>query len=172
SGTTPDAVKTYTPYENQQYGPAFDGSMEPIGKPLEDGSLHTVRYSPVSDKYDCWEDGRANQTDLTLTSGDEKSTYYNSGQFFNQSATLPGDKYSRVSARANGTRQVYDNFSVQFSTNYINNWYDLTTAGSSVYNELLQTSAHVPLTRYKDWENDPYANPNGYYNEYYDNPDF
>lgn len=172
AGTTPDAVKTYTPYENQQYGPAFDGSMVPIGKPLEDGSIQTVKYSPVSDKYDFWENGLSNQTDLTLTSGDEKSTYYISGQFFDQSATMPGDQYSRISARANGTRQVYENFSVQFSTNYINNWYDLTTQGTSVYNELLQTSAHVPLTRYKDWENDPYANPNGYFNEYYDNPYF
>ncbi len=27
SGTTPDNVPSYTPYENQQYGPRFDGSM-------------------------------------------------------------------------------------------------------------------------------------------------
>ena len=34
------------------------------------------------------------------------------------------------------------------------------------------TPGHVPLTRYSDWENDPYAKPNGYFNEYYPNPYF
>ncbi len=172
AGTTPDAVKTYTAYENQQYGPRFDGSMREIGKPLEDGSIQTIKYSPVSDKYDFWEDGLSNQTDLVLTAGDEQSTYYISGQHFSQLATMPDDRYNRISVRANGTRKLYDNFSVQFSTNYINNWYDMTTAGSSIYNEILQTPANIPLTQYKDWKNDPWANPNGYYNEYYDNPYF
>jgi len=37
SGTTPDTPPVYTPYENQQYGPRFDGSMREIGKPLSDG---------------------------------------------------------------------------------------------------------------------------------------
>lgn len=172
AGTTPDAVKTYTPYENQQYGPRFDGSMREIGKPLEDGSIQTIPYSPRNDKYDFWEDGLSNQTDLVLTAGDDRSTYYISGQHFSQNATMPNDRYDRISVRANGTRKVYDNFSMQFSTNYINNKYDMTTVGSSIYNELLQTPANIPLTQYKDWRNDPWANPNGYYNEYYDNPYF
>lgn len=172
SGTTPDAVKEYTPYENQQYGPRFDGSLVEIGKPLQDGSIQKVPYSPTREKYDFWEDGLANQTDLVLTAGDDKSTYYISAQHFGQKATLPKDKYNRISLRANGTRNVYDNFRVEFSTNYIQNWYDMTTQGSSMYNELLQTSAHIPLTKYKDWKNDPFANPNGYFNEYYDNPYF
>jgi TonB-dependent SusC/RagA subfamily outer membrane receptor len=42
SGTGPDDIPTYTPYENQQYGPAFDGSIRPIGKKLADGSIQTA----------------------------------------------------------------------------------------------------------------------------------
>ena len=45
SGTGPDDVPSYTAYENQQYGPAFDGSMVEIGKPLADGSIQTVPYT-------------------------------------------------------------------------------------------------------------------------------
>src|SRR5580765_8199362 len=35
----------YVPYENQQYGPAFDGSMQEVGRPLEDGSVQTLPYT-------------------------------------------------------------------------------------------------------------------------------
>ena len=172
SGTTPDAVKTYTPYENQQYGPEFDGSMVEIGKPLEDGSIQTVPYSPTNDRHDFWETGLANQTDLSLSSGDEKSTYYLAGQFYDQKSTVPQDRYKRAQLRLNGTRNIYDNFDVEYTANYIYNWYDRTTDAANMYTNILMNPSHIPLTRYKDWENDPYANPNGYYNEYYDNPYF
>ncbi|WP_257667700.1 SusC/RagA family TonB-linked outer membrane protein [Parapedobacter tibetensis] len=172
SGTTPDNVKTYTPYENQQYGPEFDGSMVPIGKPLEDGSIQTIPYSPTNGKNDFWEAGYANQTDLSLTSGDDKSSYYIAGQYFDQKSTVPRDKYRRVSLRANGTRKIYDNFDVEFNTNYIYNWYDMTTQTGSMYTNIMMTPAHIQLTDYRNWETDPFANPNGYYNEYYDNPYF
>lgn len=172
SGTTPDAVKTYTAYENQQYGPEFDGSLVPIGKPLQDGSIQTIPYSPTNAKKDFWQTGFQNQVDLVLTAGDEKSKYYVSGQYFKQRSTLPDDEFNRISVRANGSRKIYKNFSMEYNTNYINNWYDMTSAPGSVYNEILQTPAHVDLTKYSDWRNDPFANPNGYFNEYYDNPYF
>src|SRR6185436_10244558 len=35
----------YVPYENQQYGPAFDGSIQPVGRPLEDGSIQMLPYT-------------------------------------------------------------------------------------------------------------------------------
>jgi len=35
---------------------------------------------------------------------------------------------------------------------------------------LLNTSANVPLTRYKNWRTDKYSTPSGYYNGYYENP--
>ncbi|MGK6351287.1 SusC/RagA family TonB-linked outer membrane protein [Parapedobacter sp. DT-150] len=172
SGTTPDNVKTYTPYENQQYGPEFDGSLVEIGKPLEDGSIQTIPYSPTNARRDFWETGLTNQTDLSLSSGDEKSTYYLSGQYYSQKSTVPNDKYWRAQLRMNGTRKVYDNFDVEYTANYIYNWYDRTTDPAGMYNNIMMTPAHIPLTQYKDWKNDPYANPNGYYNEYYDNPYF
>ncbi|HMR91288.1 MAG TPA: SusC/RagA family TonB-linked outer membrane protein [Chitinophagaceae bacterium] len=170
SGTTPDAVKTYTAYENQQYGPRFDGSMVEIGKPLEDGSIQTVPYSPRNDKKDFWETGLQNQTDLAFESGDDKSTLYVAAQYFTQKSTVPKDKYERISVRANGTRNVNKNVLVKYTANYISNLYDMTSVTSSMYNEILMTPSHVPLTRYQNWKTDPYANPNGYFNEYYDNP--
>ena len=170
SGTTPDDVQEYTPFENQQYGPKFDGSMVEIGKPIEDGRIQTVPYSPTNAKHDFWETGSQNQTDLALTSGDDKGSYYVAAQYFTQNATVPGDRYDRITVRANGARNIYNNFKVSYGANFINNKYDVTTSSSGLWNAILQTPAQVPLTKYKDWRNDPFSTPEGYYNEYYENP--
>jgi TonB-linked SusC/RagA family outer membrane protein len=165
-------VPAYVPYENQQYGPAFDGSLVDIGRPLKDGRIQKIPYSPVNDRKDFWETGVTNQTDLAVSSGDERSTSYVAVQYVNVKGVTWKDKYNRFSVRANGTRNVTRNFKVTYKFNYVQNRYDQTSAGGTIYQNLLNTPAHVPLTQYKDWVNDPFANPQGYYNDYYQNPYF
>jgi TonB-linked SusC/RagA family outer membrane protein len=172
SGTTPDDVPTYTPYENQQYGPAFDGSDVIIGKPLQDGSIQTVPYSAQNFREDFWNTGIANQTDLSVTSGDDKGTFYLSGQYFNQRSTVPYDKYKRYSLRANIVRHIYKNLTASFNTNFIANRTDQSSQTAAAYQNLLMSPAQVDVTKYEDWQNNPFANPNGYFNEYFQNPYF
>ena len=172
SGTSPNDVPTYTPYENQQYGPRFDGSLRPIGKPLQDGSIQTVPYQNTNEKDKFWDLGLTNQTDLAISSGDDKSTYYVAGQYLDQTATVPGDKYNRFSLRVNGTRVVSKKFNLSFSANYVQNRYNTTTADGAAFADVLNSPSQIPLSRYKNWRTDPFANPNGYYNEYANNPYF
>ncbi|MBE9586490.1 SusC/RagA family TonB-linked outer membrane protein [Mucilaginibacter sp. JRF] len=172
SGTGNDDVPSYTPYENQQYGPRFDGSMRIIGKPLVDGSIQTVQYSPRNDKDKFWDNGITNQSDFSISSGDDKSTTYLSGQYFTQKATIPGDTYNRFTVRLNGQRNLLDNLTFDYTANYIQNRYNTSSAISSVFDNVLQTPSQIPLLQYSDWQTDPFANPNGYYNEYYQNPYF
>jgi TonB-linked SusC/RagA family outer membrane protein len=172
SGTTPDDVPSYTPYENQQYGPAFDGSTVNIGKPLQDGSIQSVPYNYKGSRENFWQTGVANQTDFSISSGDEKSTYYISGQYFDQKSTVPYDGYKRYSIRANSTRQISKNLTAIFNTNFIANRYDQSSQTGSAYENLLMSPGQVDVTQYENWQTDPFANPNGYYNEYYRNPYF
>ncbi len=172
SGTTPDDVPTYTPFENQQYGPAFDGSPVIIGKPLQDGSIQTVPYSAQNSREDFWETGLANQTDLSISSGDEKGSFYISAQYFDQKSTVPYDKYKRYSVRANSTRHIYKNLIATFNTNFIANRYDQSGATLASYQNLLMSPSQVDITKYENWQTDPFANPNGFYNEYFQNPYF
>jgi TonB-linked SusC/RagA family outer membrane protein len=172
SGTTPDDVPTYTPYENQQYGPALDGSMVPIGKPLQDGSIQTIPYTAQNSREAFWETGVANQSDFSISSGDEKSTYYLSGQYFDQKSTVPYDNYKRYSIRANSTRTIYKSLKATFNANFIANRYDNSLATLEAYQNLLMSPQHVDITKYENWRTDPFANPNGFYNEYYLNPYF
>ncbi len=172
SGTGPDDVPTYTAYENQQYGPAFDGSMREIGKPLVDGSIQTVPYSwnQSENKDSFWDTGVSNQTDFSLSAGDEKSTYYLSSQYFDQKGTVPGDKYNRFTIRLNGSREL-GKVAMTFNANYVQNRSNLGNSGAAFQN-VLMSPGQIPLTRYSDWKNDRYASPDGYYNEYFDNPYF
>ncbi|GAB2699329.1 SusC/RagA family TonB-linked outer membrane protein [Mucilaginibacter koreensis] len=162
----------YTPFENQQYGPAYDGSLVQIGRPLADGSIQTVPYTANRDKYNFWQTGITNQTDFSLSNGDAKSTLYFAGQYVAVKGTTPQDKYNRASFRLNGTRDLGKSLFLTYATNYVQNRYDQTTVTSSVYDNLLNTPSFVPLLSYKDYNNNPFANQNGYYNEYYQNPYF
>ena len=171
SGSASD-VQVYVPFENQQYGPRFDGSIRPIGRPLPDGTIQTVPYSANDGKNNFWETGVLNQTDLALSSGDDNSTFYLSGQYVTQAGTTPNDRYNRASIRANGTRKINNQINITYSANYVQNRYNTTTQTGSVYDQLLQTPPQINITDYKDWRNNIYANPNNYYNEYYPNPYF
>ncbi|RZL16659.1 MAG: SusC/RagA family TonB-linked outer membrane protein, partial [Pedobacter sp.] len=172
SGTGPDDVPTYTPYENQQYGPAFDGSMRPIGKPLVDGSIQTVPYSwnEEEGKNAFWDTGMTNQTDFSLSAGDEKATYYLSSQYFDQKGTVPGDKYNRFTIRLNGSREL-GKVNMTFNVNYAQNRFN-TGDGGTAFQNVLMAPGQIPLTRYSDWRNDKWSTPDGFYNEYYDSPYF
>lgn len=167
-------VQIYTPYENQQFGPAFDGTMRDIGYilPFQGATLQQVPYAASNGKKDFWQDGYTNQTDLAISTGTEKATMYISGQFADVKGTTPGDEFNRATARFNGSYEMSKNLEASVTASYTQNNYDVTTETASLYDQLLQTPANIPVTNYKDWRNDPFASPNGYYNAYYNNPYF
>ncbi|MET0573326.1 MAG: SusC/RagA family TonB-linked outer membrane protein [Pedobacter agri] len=170
---TDDYPVTYEPIENQQYGPAFDGTMRPIGRVNQFGQTQMVQYSPNRDKYDFWDTGLSNQTDFSLSSGDEKSSTYMSAQYLNGKGTTPKDEYNRIALRFNGDRNITKNFSAKYNISFTQNKYDTTPNTAGIYNNLLNTPAQIPLLSYTDWQDlRSWANPNNYYNDYYANPYF
>lgn len=171
SGTDND-IQVYTQYENQQYGPRFDGSIRPVGLPLEDGSILELPYewAGKKSKNAFWEDGLSNQTDVSLASTTEKNSFFISAQYVDVTGTVPTDKYNRASARINGSQKMAKNLDVNFSAYYIQNRYNRPSA--NVFDQVLETPGQIPLTDMKDWRNNKYANPNGFYNAYYNNPYF
>ncbi|MES2275688.1 MAG: SusC/RagA family TonB-linked outer membrane protein [Bacteroidota bacterium] len=171
SGTDID-IQRYLETENQQYGPAFDGKPVILGFPLQDGSIQTVPYSYNDSKQKFWETGVNKQSDFSVQSGDDKGSTYVAGQYYTTKGTTPGDAYNRVSIRANGTRQLANKVSLSFTTNYVQNHYDITSQTGSMYDQLLQTPGQAVVTDYKDFTNNKFATIDGYYNFYYPNPYF
>lgn len=162
----------YVSYENQQYGPAFDGSEVVIGEALQDGTIQKGKYSWTGDKDNFWETGVANMTNLSVASKHDKSSFRFSGQYLKSTGTVPYDKYNRASARVNGQRELHEMLNISYTAYYAQNRYDQTSANATIYDNVLQSPGHIPLLSYKDWENNPFGNPNGYYNAYYNNPYF
>ncbi|MDR0541364.1 MAG: SusC/RagA family TonB-linked outer membrane protein [Dysgonamonadaceae bacterium] len=168
-GSTSDS-QLFDPIENQQYGPAFDGTLRPLGYPLENGEQQYVTYSAVNDRNKFWETGVQNQTDLSLSFGSDNSTSYLSAQYFDVKGTTPNDKYNRISVRFNNTRKVLPNLNVIYTAGLVENNYDTSTATDLIYENLVNLPANIPLLSYKDWRNNQWATPDGWFNPWYENP--
>lgn len=162
----------YNYLENQSYGARFDGIKRELGPALEDGSQDSAYYRYNDGHFKFWEKGITNQTDFSLSNGDENSTFYLSGQYADVKGTTPGDKYNRTNLRVNGTRRLGNKVNVTYTTSYTQNNYDITTQTGSMYANMLNMPSNVDITKYKNWRTDKFANPNGYYNPWYQNPYF
>jgi TonB-linked SusC/RagA family outer membrane protein len=164
----------YTSYENQCYGPLYNGQMVILGGKLVDGSYQMVPYSAIKDqKKNFFQTGVTNQNDISFRGGDDKNSFYVSAQDVNTTGTIPDDKNRRTGFRIQGGK-TYGIFNADVTMGYTQtntnvSWGDMYQQ-RGVYWNVLNTPAHVPLTKYKDIVNNPFATVDGYFNAYYPNP--
>ena len=190
-----DPFRPYVPYENQNYGPEFNGKPVFIGAPVRfyraDGtyfdSLKTGIYSAQPNaKKNFFDKGITSQNDFSVSGGDEKSKFFFSVQDVDTKGTVPGDRRHRDALRLNGSREI-GRFTINYDAGYTISKTDYTpdafglagangTFGGSyfqnrnVYFTVINTPANIDLRDYRNWKTDPFANPNGYFNAYYGNP--
>jgi TonB-linked SusC/RagA family outer membrane protein len=129
----------YVPYENQNYGPRFNGQLVPIGAPIRiynaDGSYtikqDSINYSANPNaKRGFFNHGVQTQNEVSYSSGDDKSRFYMSFQDVNSSGIIPKDVSRRDAIRFNGTREsgiFRIDYNVGYTITHTN-----TTAGSGV----------------------------------------
>jgi len=165
----------YDPVENQCYGDQFDGSIRQIGRDGPNGEQYLVSYSALpKEKLRFWNTGITNQTDVSFSTGD----FYMSAQNVLIQGIMPKDVNRRMSFRMTGNKE-FNKFRASFNVNYTRGNYDVT-AGSSfgngrdytVYWNLINTPQQIPITRFKNWRNDFWSHPDGFFNDYYSNPYF
>ncbi len=157
-------------YENQQFGDAYDGSLRPAGRILQDGSVYTLPYSEIKGvREDIWNSGFSINNQVSFSGGDDNSTFFFSAENNKTEGIVDKDKAQRTGARF-AASQEYDKFKISFSANYVQARYDRTTF--NFYNESINQSAHIPLPDLRDWRNNKFAHPNAYYNDYFTNPYF
>ena len=162
-------LSTYIPYENQSFGPIYNGKMVPVGRPVADGSVLMVPYSAIKNqKRDFFQTGITTQHNLSFQSGDENSSFYLSVQDINTKSIMPGDKGRRDVFRVGGSR-TYGIFSAIYSVAYTYKNTNTTNTGT-VYDNVMNTPAHVPLGMLKNWATGKFADVNGFYNDYERNP--
>ena len=162
-------LSTNIPYENQNYGPEFNGKLVPLGRPVFDGTHQMVPYAALPhEKKDFFDKGFTTQNNFSYAAGDENSRFYMSLQDIQRRSVMPGDKLRRDVFRVAGSK-TYVIFSANYSFSYAYKHTDYTNTGL-IYELVMNTPANVPLTKYKDWGNDKFSTLDGFYNDYYDNP--
>ena len=151
-------------------------------------------------KKDFFNKGLTVQNDVTYSVGDEHSSFLLSFQDLDAKGTIPKDVNHRNTFRIDGFRETgkfradynisyasthtnttpgtYVPFrwgSSGFNGNYTINSGAFASGGSyfqgrPVYWTVINSPSFIDLREFKDWQNDPFANPNGYFNAYYGNP--
>jgi len=158
----------YYPYENQSYGPEFNGKLVPIGRPLPDGSSELVPYAAVKNqKRDFFDTGITTQHNFSFNSGDETGSFYMSGQDIHSKSVMPKDEGRRDVFRVGGDKK-YGIFSTTYSVAYTYKTQNQTNTGA-VYNDLIESPVNIPLVDLKD-PTSKWGNPDTYYNDYYISP--
>lgn len=177
-----DPSKEYIPYENQSYGPEFNGQLVPLGGPVRiyhpDGSFTDsqamTKYSPVKNaKRNFFDKGLTFQNSASFSAGDANSLFYMSYQNVDIHGIVPKDVSGRNTVRMNGMKQ-YGKFRIDFTTSYTLEKIDQVGGAyfqnRPVYWSVLNTPANVDLRNYRNWRTDPFASPDWFFDAYYANP--
>jgi len=177
-----DPFRPYVPYENQNYGPEFNGLPITIGAPVRfynaDGTFfdslkHGTYSAQPNAKKGFFDKGLTIQNDFSVSGGDDHSKFFFSVQDVDVKGIVPGDKTHRDALRLNGSREI-GKFRVDYTAGYTISKTN-TTQGSyfqsrPLYWIVINQPANINLRDYRNWRTDPFANPNGYFNAYYGNP--
>jgi len=161
-------LTTYIPYENQSYGPLFNGKMVPLGRPLADGTVEMVPYAAVpNQKRDFLNTAITTHQNFSFESGDEGGSFRMTAQDIASNGVIPNDFGRRDIFRIGGDKK-YGIFSTTYSATYTNVNKNTTNSGA-VYDDLLESPMQVPVADLKN-VNSKYGNPDSYYNDYYYSP--
>jgi TonB-linked SusC/RagA family outer membrane protein len=170
----------YTGYENWSWGPAFDGSLKPVGHPFTDGTPEQMLpYTANNSRKEFFNTAATIQNDVSLRT----ATTYISLQDANVKGIVPDDESRRTGLRLN-TTQKYGKLTTTAGLNYSQQNYnvfnddamgDYNAANNvglngGLMNLIFNTPAQIPITSYKDFKNNPYATYNGYFTDYGINP--
>ena len=112
-------VGEYDPIENTSWGPRFDGNLRRLGPILSDGSYQLLPYKAIPDnRKNFFVDGVTKINTISLSGGDEKSTYFFSAQKSDITGITPKDEYGKNNFRLNVSRQMSDKFKVSTGVSF------------------------------------------------------
>ena len=103
-GWKPDYLErmkdNWRPFENQQYGDAYDGQPRIIGRQLEDGSQNIVPYSAIDgERKKIWNTGITTNNQIAVDGGAENPVFRLSVENNPAQGIVPRDKSNRTGVR-------------------------------------------------------------------------
>lgn len=161
----------YDPRQYQSWGPRFDDSLRAIGSELPDGSQWILPYRAAEEGRSAFfNTGINTQNDLSISGGEQRTSYFLSVQDVRIKGIVPGDENTRTGIRLNTTHHFTDKLSTSFNLNYVFNNNDVTP--SEPWANVYRMPANIPVSDLRDWRNTLYANPDFYFSNTQPNPFF
>lgn len=175
----------FVPFENELWGPAFNGQMVTEGyyQPGGSGALLTVPYTaqktnPVKAFF---QTGVTEQNDVNYAQGDSKNSFNFDIQDAHVKGITPEDASDRISTRL-GVSRTYGIFRVDLNTNYTRSTISTTggldyVGNNNLYANLLQFPSNLNINApyFKDVNADSnspgsWGTPSNYFSGYSTNP--
>ncbi len=144
-------------------------------------------------KKDFFDRGFTWQNDVSFSAGDDNGTFFLSFQDVDIKGIVPKDVSHRNTVRINGSR-TSGRFRADYNADYTvfranttpgtgvpYRWGNSDFSGGypgggsyfqsrPVYWTVINTPANIDLREFRNWQTDPFASPDGYFNAYYGNP--
>jgi TonB-linked SusC/RagA family outer membrane protein len=177
-------VVSPVPFENQSYGPRYNGQLTQLGIPLPDGTVQKYPYStPSTDPREAfYQKGHSEENNVSYSSGDANNGVNISANRLDRTGVVPMDTYDRTSARVTAiktsgilTLDVTAGFTEQNTSQTTVTLPGGASVGYLAFDAgdllttLLNTPSWVPLENYKNI-NAPFADQNTWFNSYGINP--
>ncbi|MGB6037975.1 MAG: TonB-dependent receptor plug domain-containing protein, partial [Cryomorphaceae bacterium] len=175
---------------NFSWGPRIDTMF--YARDLDNGGLNRDRLVTSNDPLNSgtpaesfdnaenfFETGVTLNNSLSVTGGNEKSTFYLGLADLRQTGIIPLTEFNRTSIRLTGTNQITDNFRVRASANYVTSKADRAQRGSNLSGVMLGLMRTPPSYDLTNGSDDPVEDesawmlPDGTQRTYhgaYDNP--
>jgi len=140
--------------ENGSWGPEYDGSDRVWGRVVDNSQLLKA-YNPVEDNLkNFFAPGVARNNHISLSGGDDKSSFYLSFANFEQDGIMPTDvdNFKRNTIALRGSRKV-GWLTLSSSMNYAatKNSFVPTGQGGTVINNLMQIPGDIKITDMEDY---------------------
>jgi len=123
--------------------------MEDFFKTQSLGTLGTPQAEDTNWGKLAYQDAPMQQHDLNISGGNEKTTFYMSGQWFDQKGILIGNALNRITGRINVDHQAYKWLKVGFNTS-LSRSFNERISGDRQFDNPMQIVALPPMTPAND----------------------
>lgn len=159
--------------ENGSWGPKFDGVNRVWGHVVDNQQMYKPYVALPNNVRDFFDTGINNNASVSITNGNDRSTYYMSYGYVNNDGMMPttADSYKRHTVALRGSTKFGEKFNVQGSLNYIrkDDRFAPTGQEQSVLDGLWQGARDISIVDQKDYKN-KFNNVDNYYTVYAQNP--
>ncbi len=131
-------------YENGGWGPEFDGSLQPVGLPLEDGTYRRYPFVSIKDNLkQFFQDGRTYQNTVSLSTGNLDEGYiYLSANKTDVEFVIDRDVAERNTFNFKAGKKL-GKWTLEGNATYITSKTEQSTG--TLYTDLLQTATNIPV---------------------------